>query len=854
MKQRLKQFALLMLVSFAISFFAGIVTTWPLARHAAEGISALHRAETGSLRVSIPGDHLQLMYFFQLVREFITGTIPWFYNVYEFNRGDDARYEPDFYYMPFSAVFAVMEILTGNPALAWNVTGFFSLWLGALGTLLLARRFCSDAWVLLAATLAGTVFPYRLVTFLHGSPTGFGIAYVPYMLLGLDYAIRDKKALGGVLAGAVFFFAEGIDLHVFFFLGLVIPFWAAFVYLYEDVSFDVPRIRRTVCALIPFGVFVCLAFARIWIIRAGLQDSVMAGGRTIREVALFSPRPDAYWSLNPDHPKSYVSLTAVIPVMILLGMMHAVWFFRYRSTTRSRMNFWLMLGVLAGILGVLLLGLGPRVPLPRAERLWGLFVRLVPPYRMIRQPAKVLVLLPSLLAVCIALPFSRYVGGIAARKVKLIYGVLSLLLLVEVAWRMDPQISLMDPHQGAYEAVAENARTRGEVPRAVAIVLWPGDSHWSSLHQHYGLKYRIRMLNGYRPRVPTTYFDEVFMPFASLNRGHASDEQLDALLKMGIRHIIIHEDAFPEQVSPFGVSKTLSGLLLHPRIRMLQQDRAVWSFEIMDMPSSEHVVNVPWQATSVTYRWDVERHASQGTFVSMDDQAHGGAFVQLGSGSGSISLPLWGIHSLDDLRLSLRLRGQGRLIASIEIDGRVHERAVDVSSMDDWEWYAVPFPSFEGFMTGLQYQLTCAVGEVDIDYAYIASGVTPEGLQVGEVFVMPAPTLFRAGYTDLASHSVVLAPALVPAADVFYGPRLPFPAGTYNVRLTYTAESDVPLGTLGFRYPLAENAPVEAVVMGGGASVELQYVNRQNLPLTVAFRYNRASRMTIHTLEVERIE
>lgn len=843
--------------ALSIALLAGVFTTWPLALHMDKGISALHRAETGSLRISMPGDHLQLMYFFQLTRDFVAGNTPWFYNLYEFNAGDDAaRYELDFYYMPFSLVFAAIELITGNPALAWNLTGFFSLWLGALGILLLARRFTLDRWVILAATLAGTIFPYRLITFLHGSPTGFGISYVPFMLLGLDYAIRDKKAWGGILAGAFFFFAEGVDLHTYFFLGLVTPFWCIFVYLHEGASFDWRRVRKTAIALIPFVLFICLAIARIWVIRMGLKDSVMAGGRNVTEVAQFSPVPSAYWALNPDHPSSYVYLTFMIPVMILLGLWHAVWDLRRAYTPRTRNRFWLLVGLLAGVGVILLLGLGPRMPLPRSDRLWELFVRLVPPYSMIRQPPKVLVLLPSLLAVLVAMPFAGKPckGPLYGRSG--LYGICSVLLLCEVAWRIEPAISLLDQEQGAYAAVAANAERHGEVPRAISIALWPGDTHWTSLNQYYGMKYRIRMLNGYRPRVPAAYFTDVFMRFVSLNRGYASDAQLDALLEMGIRHIIVHEDAFPEQVSPFGVAQTLAGFLRHPRIRFLQQDRAVWAFEIMEGPAVEHAREVLWETASVTYWWDAERHAKTGTEVLADENAHGGHFVRLLPHEGSsVALPIWGIHHVEGLRLSVRIRGRGLLQARIALDGEMHEELIDTAGADDgWEWYNIPFPAFTGFHSGLAFELAVLDGALDVDYAYIAQGITPDQMEVGDVFAIPAPTLFRAGYTDLAADEVVLTPALVPAATILYGPRLPLPRGRYNIRLRYRAETDGEVGSLGFRYPLPEENPETATVMGHDTVVEMAYVNRQNLPFTVAFFYNRSGQVAIQSLEIERLE
>ena len=63
----------------------------------------------------------------------------------------------------------------------------------------------------------------------------------------------------------------------------------------------------------------------------------------------------------------------------------------------------------------------------------------------------------------------------------------------------------------------------------MAIPLWPGDSAWSSLYQYYGSMYRIRMLNGYHPVIPSRYVEDIFTTFSSANRGYLDDGQLNAL-------------------------------------------------------------------------------------------------------------------------------------------------------------------------------------------------------------------------------------------------------------------------------------------------------------------------------------
>ena len=43
------------------------------------------------VRRMVPGDHLQLVYNYRLFSDMLTGHTPWFYNLYEFNTGNECR-------------------------------------------------------------------------------------------------------------------------------------------------------------------------------------------------------------------------------------------------------------------------------------------------------------------------------------------------------------------------------------------------------------------------------------------------------------------------------------------------------------------------------------------------------------------------------------------------------------------------------------------------------------------------------------------------------------------------------------------------------------------------------------------
>ena len=106
----------------------------------------------------IPGDHLQLYYHFTLVSGFLSGDIPPFYNLYEFNTGnDDDRYLPGPYYAPFSIAFAVLAPLTG-PVAAWNIVGLLSLWITLWLTWTLVLRYVPDPLTAGTAAAVSVIF------------------------------------------------------------------------------------------------------------------------------------------------------------------------------------------------------------------------------------------------------------------------------------------------------------------------------------------------------------------------------------------------------------------------------------------------------------------------------------------------------------------------------------------------------------------------------------------------------------------------------------------------------------------------------------------------------------------------
>lgn len=840
------------LYTFLATVIIAAFVTWPLPRHLTEGIASSHRPEAGGARRMIAGDHLQLLYYFQLMSGFISGETPWFRNLYEFNFGDDeATFTPDFYYAPFSIVYTALAA-AGGEAFGWNMTGLLAFWLGLLATWLLVRRFKPPWWAAVLATAAGVLLPYRWITFLHGSPTGFAMSYVPLLLLGLDIAIRDKRVSGGILAGLVLLLAGWADTHTFFFSALLVPFWCVFVFVHEGTGLDRRRVAGTARGLAGFVIFGLLVVAQVWAIQRMLDTSSMAESRDLHEVMIYSPAAAGFFSRDPGAVHGLIYITYTIPLM-LAGSFLFLAFDLGRGLDRKKLERLLLFACLLGGVGlIMLLSLGPRMS-PAGPVWWDRLCRVFPPYGMIRQPAKIFSILPPLVSVLIVLPFSGRRGTrLALPAVAAL--VLSLALLLESAGRLAPTVSILDGGNSAYEAIAVRAGERGEKARALAVVLWPGDTHWSSLYQYYGAMHRVRMVNGYRPNVSADYFDNVFRRFAPLNQGYASDDLLDELLDRGIRHLVLHEDAFPEKPSPFGVAQTLSRFLAHPRLSLLEQDRSVWAFAISETAAGENVIETDWPVACPTMVWDLPRFYRDRLPVEQPvADALGGWCLRLSAETPDLVLPLYPTFARPTLRLALRVRGEGTLHSHFLVNGEKYAARDFPLATGDWTWLNLPFPEFAGFAESLEIVFSVAGGRLDLDQATMLEGETPEQMEVGSTFFIPASSLFHAGYSRLAGNTVVFEPAWVAADEVLYGPRFSLPSGAYTIRLLYQAPGEtLAVGRLRVREPAGAGPSRPVAVIAGRRSAELDFEQKAALPVVVAFHYNRKADMTIEGLEIIR--
>lgn len=845
-------------LSLLIAMSLSLWVTWPLGRDLHDAIPTSYRPEIGGPRYMIAGDPLQFLYQLWTLADAFTGKTPLFYHVYEFNDGNDAaRYDPGSYYFPFGLLYAAGYAVAGRAG-GWNIMLFVTIWLIYLMNWVLARRFCTSHLTAAVAALPSILLPYFHVSLLGGSPTGLGMLWVPVAFLGMDLAIRDGKPWGGMLAAVVLFISSWVDLHVFFFLFLATPVWMAIVLAFlveRQGGWKAVAWKRPLVALIPVFIGLGLAYLQTSLVKRSLAGTMQAKGRTVKESLGFALHARGWFDWPPANSDNLVYVGTWVGAVLVIGLLLLILDARRRKP-RAAGHLVTFALVLAGIGGIAVLALGPNVPLDSHHLVWRALRTLIPPYKMIRQPAKIYCILAPFLAVGLALALTR-VNLLFQRRTTVVAlaGLVAAGFLWDYGRRLDPTICLLDLEQGAYRAIAEDAARCGRENRAMSIPIWPGDSHWNSLTEYYATLYRTKMLNGYQPSVSREYYTQVFERLEAMNMGILTGDRLDYLLSKKIGYLILQEDAFPDKVSPFPVFQTLSELLRHPRIQFLVRDGAVWAFKILEAPETPVRPTSPGGPACpllTTWQWPAPDVAT-GAVTVVKDTGSGDEYVRLGQPDGRIQLPPRALYRIEGLRYLVSVRGAGTLQARLGEGSRAVPSRIEVASEAGWTWCEIPVPSLPGDReTVLALELTPVSGAVEVGVITLAGGPW-KSLLPGESLTVPAVAFFRAGYSDLRRGWVHLDQKRVQADVVFYAPILPLNPGRYRIRLDYgtPAPAGTGLGELAIWRSNGEGRLSRKVVAGQAA--ELAYRSGGIWPLRLDLRFSRKGDLTLHSVIFERI-
>ena len=671
----------------------------------------------------------------------------------------------------------------------------------------------------------------------------------------------------------------------------------------KSLNRSTQRTRRGL-ALLPILIGMIGAYLQTSLIKASLADTLQSKGRTISESLGYALRPHGWFDVTLDNRDNIIYLGVFAGVILLLGLVllgYDVWRAKEKNPpltppgrgsdlpvpsrsgsdlpvpSRSGSGFrsppwrgkgwvscvpcqdarvrrlWLYGMVLAAIAGIAILALGPNTPFDPHHRLWQGLRTLIPPYKMIRQPAKIYCLLAPFLGIALAMAIDRLTGGDKRRTWGLfLTGIIAVGLLVDYGRRVDPTICLLDYEQGGYRAVAEDAAKCGRENRAMAIPLWPGDSHWNSITEYYSTLYRTKMLNGYSPSVSRQYFTNVFLRFEAVNMGVVTDDILDGLLAMKVGYLLLHEDAFPQKVSPFSVEQTLRELRHHPRLQFLAQDKAVWAFKILVQGETAiPPATLPDVPLLAGWQWDACDVAGGAAAVVNDGS---NVCMRLAVPDGWIQLDPRTLYPLQGLRYVVSVRGEGVLAGSCGSGVTGDAFAMKIAAPGEWTWMEILAPVLPaGRQTFLAPVFTNVAGSVDVSMLTLVGGGW-KWLKPGERLVIPAAACFHSAFSGPDRDGVQLEKDRVQAGVAFYAPVVPVLPGRYRITLEcqVAAGTGTVVGT--WSVMRTDGQGQVSIPVVAGSVTTLEYALTSPRPLRLEFDYNRKAGMRIQGVTLTRIQ
>jgi len=226
-----------MLLVSIISALLGIGFTYPSIRFFNEGIPVLNQG----IFDNQSGDHLQLYYWFWLIRDNIFGDSALFTNPYEFNTLEGPL-DLGFHMFPFSLVYMLFSPL-GDIA-AYNMTIWTTFVLTSLCVYLLVRAYginSMGAWI---AALVFTLIPFRLKQMTAGHLNGFIFFCIPLVLYCHERMLAKKSLVAGVASSIVIFALAAMEPHLIYYLfillGMYLPM-RAIIYIAEALKGAVPK-------------------------------------------------------------------------------------------------------------------------------------------------------------------------------------------------------------------------------------------------------------------------------------------------------------------------------------------------------------------------------------------------------------------------------------------------------------------------------------------------------------------------------------------------------------------------------------------------------------------------------------
>ncbi len=596
-----------------------------------------------------------------------------------------------------------------------------------------------------------------------------------------------------------FYEVEGLGSHlilIVFGMGLAIKiyFW---VKNREKISlklgivleFKKTLIKVFIAFMIPASMLVgWLMFEKI----TKLDSSVVSGGRSFGVIKLYSPFFKDIFERFQDNGEFFV-YPGIFSVLLALTGFLMYGPSRKKFLLKERVIF----GVLAGLFFLTYyLAFGPR--LDDVFPLYNFFYQNVPHFNFIRVPTRILYL--SFLFLSLLAAFGMKVCFTLLKKKSAWIGTFLVIgICIDYLPAKPPGISLMPNRHPIYEYIQKN---RGD-KRVLDIPIWPGESSWSSIYQYYATRYRLPIINGYRPAISWDYVRNVFYPLSAMNEGEVNAKIWKLLKDFGVKFVVFHGEAFPGKVSPFPAHFTVSRLKDNGFLKFIKQEGKIFLFEVLENPdftrASSKIINPVFSLTEGESfkrkrgQEEIWETASNGKIVTVDTE----------SGVGEWLLPQ-------------KPRGypSGHYQALFKLKGQFSEESKNVLRVELWskesgylivarDFNSSDFKgeNFEDFV--IPFQVSDYV-EIEPKVFYGGAGkISLDRMSIGFLNVDKNPWVFEAEElyhqasivedSQASMGSAIQVDKASPRRDVIFSPNAPFLKGVYKA--TFWMKIPIQTGT-----------------------------------------------------------
>lgn len=426
--------------------------------------------------------------------------------------------------------------LTGNPLLATNVLVLVSFIGGGWAMYFLASRLTGSGW---AGLIAGSVFAYNLQRFAGYTHLQLlTTQWLPLLLYCLDRMLSRggwRYWLGAVVCFNLQFLSS-------YYLGLFTALLVALLVVAYVVAGRSRLTGRLLAQLAAFVVLVAalnLPLARPYFALAherGLQ-------RTLEDVTTLSAAPLDYLTPVPEHWLYGGVARALDPegrrggehalFLGALGWLLAAAALLWRGGAHRRQV--LVFAVVAAALA--LFSLGPRlgvVPLP-----YRLLFDYVPGFRGIRLPARLIVLVATMVALLSAFGAAGLLQRLGARR-RLLAPALCLLIVAEAGLLRLPGVIVPPPAQGPevyhWLAAQPGDPVLLELPISTNATL---QAYLQSTRQFYSTLHWKRMVNGY-----SGFLTQAYLTIGATSQNFPDPATIAWLQGLRVDLVLLHRDDY----------------------------------------------------------------------------------------------------------------------------------------------------------------------------------------------------------------------------------------------------------------------------------------------------------------------